>query len=127
MPYQQFENSLLNLLGLFNHTETPVLSDQQTASGASGLSLGLAAINNIDKRFWIGMGRYQAPIEISNVIILENSGQIPSSQTVYNAGTLIINTVDNLAWVGTGNQTSEGSFVSINGGGGVSSLDGGTF
>jgi hypothetical protein len=127
MPYQKFENSLLNLLGLFNQTETPVLSDQQTASGASGLSLGQAAINNIDKRFWIGMGKYQAPIEISNVILLNQTGATPSTSTIYNAGTLIINTIDNLAWVGTGNTETNESFVSINGGGGVSSLDGGTF
>jgi hypothetical protein len=124
MAYQKFENSFLNLLELFTQTETPVLSDEQAVSG-NGLSLGLAAINNLDKRFWIGMGTYQAPIEISSVIILKQAGETPSASKTYNAGTLIINTVDNLAWIGTGNQTSDGSFVSINGG--IVDLDGGTF
>ena len=127
MAYQKFENSFLNLLGLFSPTETPISTDEQALVGSGqGLSLGLAAINNIDKRFWIGMGRFQAPIEISSVIILKESGEIPTSNTIYNAGTLIINTVDNLAWVGTGATGTSESYISINGGG-ITDLDGGTF
>jgi hypothetical protein len=126
MSYQDY-NLVLKLLGFATSAETPVDTDSLAQSGGgNGLLMGEAAINNSMKRFWIGMGRYQAPIEISNVIILKESGETPSLETIYNAGTLIINTVDSLAWVGTGNQTTNGSFVSINGGG-VSSLDGGTF
>ena len=126
MAYQDY-NLVLKLLGFTTSGETPVDTDILAQSGAgNGLLMGEAAINNSMKRFWIGMGKYQTPIEISNVLILKESGETPSMQTVYNAGTLIINTVDNLAWIGTGNRTTEGSFVSINGGG-VSSLDGGTF
>lgn len=125
MGYQDY-NLVLKLLGFTTSIETPVDTDTLAQSnGGNGLLMGEAAINNYAKRFWIGMGKYQAPIEISSVVILKESGEIPSENTLYNAGTLIINTVDNLAWIGTGNQTTEGSFISISGG--VTDLDGGTF
>jgi len=136
MSYKSFENSYLNLMGIFNSGETPVVTDIQAATdNGNGLLMGQAAINNLDKRFWIGMGKFQAPIEVSNVLILTISGQTPSTSTVYNAGTIIINTVDNKAWVGTGNASTEGSFISISPSaadnadidGGEFSLDGGTF
>lgn len=125
MAYQDL-NAFLKLLGLTTDYETPVNTDSaaQTGSG-NGLLLGEAVINNINKRFWIGMGRYQAPIEISNVITLNTTGQIPNSDIhVYNAGTLIINTVDNLAWIGTGSVGTDVGYISI---GGAIDLDGGTF
>lgn len=125
MAYRDF-NAFLKLLGLFTENETPVTTDSAAQSnGGNGLLMGEAAINNIDKRFWIGMGRYQAPIEISSVIVLKQSGETPSINVVYNAGALIINTIDNLAWVGTGSMGTNGSFVPVNGG--VTDLDGGTF
>ena len=136
MAYRKFENSFLNLLGLFTKSETPVVTDSQAATdNGNGLLMGQAAINNLDKRFWIGMGKFQAPIEVSNVLILTISGQTPSTSVVYNAGTLIINTVDNKAWIGTGNASTNGSFISISPSaadnadidGGEFSLDGGTF
>ncbi len=136
MSYKSFENSYLNLMGIFNSGETPVVTDIQAATNnGNGLLMGQAAINNLDKRFWIGMGKFQAPIEVSNVLILTISGQTPSTSVVYNAGTIIINTVDNKAWVGTGNASTEGSFISISPSaadnadidGGEFSLDGGTF
>ena len=125
MAYQDY-NLVLKLLGFTTSAETPVDTDTLAQNGSgNGLLMGEAAINNSMKRFWIGMGKYQAPIEISNVIILKQTGEVPSVNELYNAGTLIINTIDNLAWVGTGNQTSDGSYISINGG--VTDLDGGTF
>ena len=136
MSYKSFENSYLNLMGIFNSGETPVVTDIQAATdNGNGLLMGQAAINNLDKRFWIGMGKFQAPIEVSNVLTLTISGQTPSTSVVYNAGTLIINTVDNKAWIGTGNASTEGSFISISPSaadnadidGGEFSLDGGTF
>lgn len=136
MSYKSFENSYLNLMGIFNSGETPVVTDTQAATdNGNGLLMGQAAINNLDKRFWIGMGKFQAPIEVSNVLILTVSGQTPSTSVVYNAGTIIINTVDNKAWIGTGNASTEGSFISISPSaadnadidGGEFSLDGGTF
>jgi len=127
MAYRKFENSYLNLLGLFTKSETPVVTDLQAATdNGNGLLMGQAAINNLDKRFWIGMGKFQAPIEVSNVVTLTVSGQTPNITTQYNAGTLIINTVDNLAWIGTGNASSEGSFISLQSGSEIS-LDGGSF
>ena len=124
MAYQDY-NLVLKLLGFTTSAETPVDTDTLAQNGAgNGLLMGEAAINNSMKRFWIGMGKYQAPIEISSVIILKETGEIPSENTLYNAGTLIINTVDNLAWIGTGSMGTNGSFVSITG---VTDLDGGTF
>ena len=125
MAYQDL-NAFLKLLGLNTDYETPVNTDSAAQTGGgNGLLLGEAAINNINKRFWIGMGRYQAPIEISNVITLNTTGQIPNGDThVYNAGTLIINTVDNLAWIGTGSVGTDVGYISI---GGAIDLDGGTF
>jgi hypothetical protein len=127
MSYQKFANTYLNLLGLFADTETPVKTDDQAATGnGNGLLMGQAAINNINKRFWIGMGKFKAPIEVSSVMTLTISGQTPNGS--YNPGTLIINTVDNLAWLGTGGTGTEGSYISISGGmGGITDLDGGTF
>ena len=123
-------------MGIFNSGETPVVTDIQAATdNGNGLLMGQAAINNLDKRFWIGMGKFQAPIEVSNVLILTVSGQTPSISVVYNAGTIIINTVDNKAWIGTGNNGTNGSFISISPSaadnadidGGEFSLDGGTY
>lgn len=124
MAYQDL-NAFLKLLGLNTDYETPVNTDAAAQAGAgNGLLMGEAAINNINKRFWIGMGRYQTPIEISSVITLTTSGQTPNGDTVYNPGTLIINTVDNLAWIGTGGTGTDGGYISISG---ITSLDGGTF
>ena len=136
MSYKSFENSYLNLMGIFNSGETPVVTDIQAATNnGNGLLMGQAAINNLDKRFWIGMGKFQAPIEVSNVLILTISGQKPSASLVYNAGTIIINTIDNKAWIGTGNASTNGSFISISPSaadnadidGGEFTLDGGHF
>ena len=74
-------------------------------------------------------------LETPNIINLTVAGETPSTSTIYNAGTLIINTVDNKAWVGTGNASTEGSFISISPSaadnadidGGEFSLDGGTY
>jgi hypothetical protein len=124
MAYQDL-NAFLKLLGLNTDNETPVNTDSAAQTGGgNGLLMGEAAINNINKRFWIGMGRYQAPIEISSVITLNTTGQTPNGDTVYNPGTLIINTVDNLAWIGTGGAGTDGGYISISG---VTDLDGGTF
>ena len=68
-------------------------------------------------------------------VILSESNQIPDVNMFYSAGTLIINTVDNKAWIGTGNNGTNGSFISISPSaadnadidGGEFSLDGGTF
>jgi hypothetical protein len=126
MGYQDI-NAYLKLLGLNTDNETPVNTDAAAQAGSgNGLPMGEAAINNINKRFWIGMGKFQAPIEVSSVVTLTISGQTPSGS--YNPGTLIINTVDNLAWLGTGGTGTEGSYISISGGmGGITDLDGGTF
>jgi len=59
-------------------------------------------------------------------VILNESNQIPDVNMFYSAGTLIINTVDNKAWIGTGNASTEGSFISLQSGAEIS-LDGGSF
>lgn len=125
MAYEDY-NLVLKILGFTTDVETPVDTNTLAQSGSgNGLLMGEAAINNSMKRLWVGMGRYQTPIEVSSVIILKQSGETPSTNVVYNAGALIINTVDNLAWVGTGSMGTNGSFVPVNGG--VTDLDGGTF
>jgi hypothetical protein len=106
--------------------ETPILDETTVSQNLYGIPMGEIVINNLSKRFWLGVGLNKTPFELSNVIILENSGETPDITTLYSAGTLIINTLDNLVWVGTGNPTTEGSFVSVSGGG-ATSLDGGTF
>jgi len=135
MGYIDLSQPYLKFYGLSSANETPTLNETINSAKGNSLSLGFGAINNVDKRLWVGMGRYQSPVELPTVIILKQSGQTPSTSTIYNAGTIIINTVDNKAWVGTGNASTEGSFISISPSaadnadidGGEFSLDGGTF
>lgn len=126
MGYIDLSQPYLKFYGLSSANETPTLNETINSTKGNSLSLGFGAINNIDKRLWVGMGRYQSPVELPIVIILKQNGQTPSTSVVYNAGTIIINTVDNLAWIGTGNTTTEGSFISLQSGAEIS-LDGGSF
>lgn len=105
--------------------ETPVLDQSNIDQNSYGVPMGELIINNKSKRFWLGAGLRNTPFELSNVILLQNSGETADTSTLYNAGTLIINTVDNKVWVGTGNATTEGSFVPISES--TIDLDGGTF
>ena len=105
---------------------TPILNETSVSAERTGVKIGETIINYEDKRFWIGMGLAKTPLELTNVINLNVSGETPSTSVVYNAGTIIINTVDNLAWIGTGNTTTEGSFISLQSGAAIS-LDGGSF
>jgi|694.fasta_scaffold01918_6 hypothetical protein len=105
--------------------ETPILDETTVSQNLYGIPMGEIVINNASKRFWLGVGLNKTPFELSNVIILENSGETPDVSVLYNAGTLIINTVDNKVWIGTGNQTTDGSFVPISET--TIDLDGGTF
>jgi hypothetical protein len=123
MPRRLLKNPALTIYSVDGAAETPILDESTIQNNNSGISLGEAIMNYQSKRFWIGMGLGRKPFELTSVFILENSGETPDVGTLYPAGTLIINTVDNLAWVGTGNQTTEGSFISVSGG----DLDGGTF
>lgn len=126
MPRRLLKNPALTIYSVDGEAETPILDETAISQNNSGVSLGEAIMNYQSKRFWIGMGLGRKPFELTSVIILENSGETPDITTLYSAGTLIINTLDNLVWVGTGNPTTEGSFVSVSGGG-ATSLDGGTF
>lgn len=92
---------------------TPILNETLVSTEHTGVKIGETIINYEDKRFFIGMGLAKTPLEVSNVLILNISGQTPSTSVVYNAGTIIINTVDNKAWIGTGNNGTNGSFISI--------------
>lgn len=105
--------------------ETPILDETDVSQNLYGIPMGEIVINNLSKRFWLGVGLNKTPFELSNVVILENAGETPNANTLYNAGTFIINTVDNKVWVGTGNSTTEGSFVPISES--TIDLDGGTF
>lgn len=105
--------------------ETPVLDQSIVEQNSSGVPMGELLIDNKLKRYWLGAGLRNTPFELTNVLILDQSGEIPNANTLYNAGTLIINTVDNKVWVGTGNATTEGSFVPISES--TIDLDGGTF
>jgi hypothetical protein len=105
---------------------TPILNETLVSTERRGVKIGETIINYEDKRFFIGMGLTKTPLELTNVINLNVSGETPSTSVVYNAGTIIINTVDNLAWIGTGNTTTEGSFISLQSGAAIS-LDGGSF
>ena len=114
---------------------TPILNETLVSTQRTGVKIGETIINYEDKRFFIGMGLTKTPLELTNVINLNVSGETPSTSVVYNAGTIIINTVDNKAWLGTGNASTEGSFISISPSaadnadidGGEFSLDGGTY
>jgi hypothetical protein len=125
MPRRKANPENLNTYIFDNANDLPELNVTNVVNKADGLTLGETTINPYLKRLWIGMGRQNLPFELSNVVILENAGETPDLNALYNAGTIIINTVDNLAWIGTGNQTTEGSFVPISGG--ATDLDGGTF
>lgn len=105
---------------------TPILNETLVSTQRTGVKIGETIINYEDKRFFIGMGLTKTPLELTNVINLNVSGETPSTSVVYNAGTLIINTVDNLAWIGTGNHGTNGSFISLQSGAEIS-LDGGSF
>jgi len=105
---------------------TPILNETLVSTERRGVKIGETIINYEDKRFFIGMGLTKTPLELTNVINLNVSGEKPSASVVYNAGTLIINTVDNLAWIGTGNHGTNGSFISLQSGAEIS-LDGGSF
>jgi hypothetical protein len=125
MARRILQNPGLTIYSVEGQTETPILDETQVTQNLTGTALGQAIINYNSKRFWIGMGLSRTPFELSNVIILENSGETPDVSFLYNAGTLIINTVDNTVWIGTGNQTTDGSFVPISET--TIDLDGGTF
>lgn len=126
MSRRLLRNPLLTIYSLDGETEGPILDQNSITQNKSGVPLGEALMNYNSKRFWIGMGLSRTPFELTSVILLENSGETPDVDVLYNAGTLIINTVDNKVWVGTGNTTTnEGSFVPISES--TIDLDGGTF
>lgn len=121
MARRILQNPLLTIYSVEGQNETPILDQTEISEKLTGIGLGEAIVNYKSKRFWIGMGLGRKPFELSNVILLENSGEIPDTNNFYNAGTLIVNTVDNLVWIGTGNSGTENSFVSLGSGGPSSS------
>lgn len=125
MPRRKANPENLSTYIFDNVNDLPELNPTNVANNTDGLTLGETTINPYLKRLWVGMGRSNLPFELTNVLILDQSGETPNANTLYNAGTFIINTVDNKVWVGTGNTTTEGSFVPISES--TIDLDGGTF
>jgi hypothetical protein len=97
--------------------ETPILDETTVSQNLYGVPMGEIVINNLSKRFWLGVGLNKTPFELSNVIVLKNSGETPNPNVLYNSGTLIVNSEDNNVWIGTGNTGTGNSFVSISSGG----------
>jgi hypothetical protein len=117
MPRRLLKNPALTIYSVDGEQETPILNESVINEKYNGIGLGEAIINYKSKRFWIGTGLSRKPIEVPNVIILNNSGETPDESVVYNSGTLIVNSEDNNVWIGTGNTGTGNSFVSISSGG----------
>lgn len=114
MPRRKANPENLSTYIFDNVNDLPELNPTNVANNTDGLTLGETTINPYLKRLWVGMGRSNLPFELTNVIILNSSGETPNVSTTYNAGTLIVNTVDNLVWIGTGNNGTGNSFIPLN-------------
>jgi len=114
MPRRLLKNPALTIYSVDGEQETPILNENIVNQEYNSIGLGEAILNYKSKRFWIGTGLSRRPIEVPNVIILNNSGETPDSTVTYNAGTLIVNSEDNNVWIGTGNTGTGNSFIPLN-------------